>query len=52
LLAVQSGLDVHVLDVVSSDPKPDLVHGLGLTYHHDGTGTASAIFDAVAATAP
>ncbi len=33
LLAVQRGLDVHVLDIVESGPKPDLVAALGGTYH-------------------
>jgi threonine dehydrogenase-like Zn-dependent dehydrogenase len=38
LLAVQRGLEVHVLDRVSSGPKPDLVADLGATYH---TGTVA-----------
>ena len=33
LLDVQRGLDVHVLDRVTSGPKPDLVRALGATYH-------------------
>ena len=33
LLGVQKGLDVHVLDRVTSGPKPDLVKALGATYH-------------------
>jgi glucose 1-dehydrogenase len=33
LLGVQRGLDVHVLDRVTSGPKPELVSGLGATYH-------------------
>jgi threonine dehydrogenase-like Zn-dependent dehydrogenase len=33
LLAKQNGLDVHVLDIVDSGPKPDLVRDLGATYH-------------------
>jgi threonine dehydrogenase-like Zn-dependent dehydrogenase len=33
LLGVQRGLDVHVLDRVTSGPKPDLVRALGATYH-------------------
>jgi glucose 1-dehydrogenase len=68
LLGLQRGLDVHVLDVVSSGPKPDLVRALGATYHHDGvasatgavapdviieaTGVSSVVFDAIGATAP
>jgi threonine dehydrogenase-like Zn-dependent dehydrogenase len=33
LLAVQAGLDVHVLDRVTEGPKPELVDALGATYH-------------------
>jgi threonine dehydrogenase-like Zn-dependent dehydrogenase len=33
LLGVQRGYDVHVLDRVTSGPKPDLVRGLGATYY-------------------
>jgi threonine dehydrogenase-like Zn-dependent dehydrogenase len=33
LLGVQRGLDVHVLDRVTSGRKPDLVKALGATYH-------------------
>jgi glucose 1-dehydrogenase len=33
LLAVQHGLEVHVLDRVTSGPKPELVRDLGATYH-------------------
>jgi glucose 1-dehydrogenase len=33
LLGVQRGLDVHVLDRVTSGPKPELVSALGATYH-------------------
>lgn len=33
LLAVQRGLDVHVLDRVTDGPKPQLVTDLGATYH-------------------
>jgi len=36
LLGVQRGLEVHVLDRVTSGPKPGLVAHLGATYH---TGT-------------
>jgi glucose 1-dehydrogenase len=38
LLAVQRGLEVHVLDRVTTGPKPALVADLGATYH---TGTLS-----------
>jgi threonine dehydrogenase-like Zn-dependent dehydrogenase len=33
LLGKQHGLEVHVLDVVASGPKPELVRALGGTYH-------------------
>jgi threonine dehydrogenase-like Zn-dependent dehydrogenase len=33
LIASQHGLEVHVLDRVTSGPKPDLVRVLGATYH-------------------
>lgn len=33
LLGRQRGLDVHVLDRVTSGPKPELVAALGATYH-------------------
>jgi len=33
LLAVQRGLETHVLDRVESGPKPELVRDLGATYH-------------------
>ncbi|WP_199440399.1 glucose 1-dehydrogenase [Umezawaea beigongshangensis] len=33
LLAVQRGMDVHVLDRATSGAKPDLVRALGATYH-------------------
>jgi threonine dehydrogenase-like Zn-dependent dehydrogenase len=41
LIGVQRGLDIHVIDQMSSGVKPDLVRDLGATYH---TGT---IADAV-----
>ncbi len=33
LLGVQHGFEVHVLDRVTSGPKPDLVRNLGASYH-------------------
>jgi threonine dehydrogenase-like Zn-dependent dehydrogenase len=39
LLGVQRGLDVHVIDQMSTGVKPDLVRDLGATYH---TGTIAA----------
>lgn len=68
LLAVQRGLEVHVLDVVTSGPKPDAVRALGAEYHSEGirdvltraapdviieaTGVSTLVFDAIAGTAP
>ena len=39
LIAVQRGMEVHVIDQVTSGLKPDLVAALGATYH---TGTIEA----------
>ncbi|HYF28198.1 MAG TPA: glucose 1-dehydrogenase [Baekduia sp.] len=33
LLAAQRGLEVHVLDLATEGPKPELVRALGATYH-------------------
>ncbi|MGC7101003.1 glucose 1-dehydrogenase [Amycolatopsis lurida] len=41
LIATQRGLDVHVLDQVTEGPKPELVTGLGATYHHRGLDDAA-----------
>jgi threonine dehydrogenase-like Zn-dependent dehydrogenase len=38
LLGVQRGYEVHVLDRVTSGPKPGLVAALGATYHHGAIG--------------
>lgn len=35
LIALQRGLDTHVLDQVTDGPKPTLVKSLGATYHHE-----------------
>jgi threonine dehydrogenase-like Zn-dependent dehydrogenase len=35
LLGTQRGLDVHVLDIVTDGPKPQLVKDIGATYHHE-----------------
>ncbi|WP_422746221.1 glucose 1-dehydrogenase [Mycobacterium sp. WMMD1722] len=67
LLAVQQGLDTHVLDRVTDGPKPGIVAALGATYHHDdiddvakrlqpdvvmeATGAAPVVFGAIANTA-
>jgi glucose 1-dehydrogenase len=66
LIGVQRGLDVHVLDVVTDGPKPQLVADLGATYHHDpveqvvgrlrpdvvieATGVGQVVFDVMAGT--
>ncbi len=42
LLGVQRGLDVHVLDQVTSGPKPDLVSDAGATYHHNSFEDAAS----------
>jgi threonine dehydrogenase-like Zn-dependent dehydrogenase len=65
LLAVQRGLETHVLDIVDEGLKPELVAALGATYHSDPlpetglrpdvvvecTGVGQVVFDAMAATA-
>ncbi|HKU01307.1 MAG TPA: glucose 1-dehydrogenase [Arthrobacter sp.] len=35
LAGIQQGLDVHVFDVVTDGPKPQLVRDLGATYHSE-----------------
>jgi glucose 1-dehydrogenase len=40
LVAKQRGLEVHVLDLAESGPKPELVRALGATYH---SGTVSGL---------
>lgn len=61
LLGVQRGLDVHVLDQMTTGVKPDLVRDLGATYHTGAvadacpgpdvviecTGVASLVLDAM-----
>ncbi|MDA8366855.1 MAG: glucose 1-dehydrogenase [Actinomycetota bacterium] len=61
LMGMQRGIDVHVIDRVTSGPKPDLVHALGATYHTGAiedavdapdvviecTGVDSLVFDAL-----
>jgi threonine dehydrogenase-like Zn-dependent dehydrogenase len=67
LIAVQQGLDTHVLDRVTDGSKPDLVASLGATYHHgdiddaagklqpdvviEATGAGALVFGAIANTA-
>jgi glucose 1-dehydrogenase len=64
LLAQQRGYDVHVLDLVTDGPKPELVRALGATYHAtpvheveplpdiiiEATGVSRVVLDAVAHT--
>jgi glucose 1-dehydrogenase len=65
LIAIQRGLEVHVVDIVTEGPKPRLVADLGATYHTGSiadiglhpdvvlecTGVGELVFDAIAATA-
>jgi len=66
LLGVQRGLEVHVLDRVTTGPKPKLVADLGATYHTgtvadagphadvvvECTGVGQLVFDAMDKVAP
>jgi glucose 1-dehydrogenase len=66
LLGVQRGLEVHVLDRVTTGPKPALVADLGATYHTgtlaktvdhadvivECTGVGELVLDAIAKAAP
>lgn len=68
LLGVERGLEVHVLDRVTSGPKPALVADLGAAYHTgyvedvvratrpdvvvEATGAAEVVVGAIAATGP
>ena len=68
MIGVQRGLDVRVLDLATTGPKPDLVRGLGASYHSDGiaaatdgwepdvvieaTGAGRLVVDAMACTGP
>jgi glucose 1-dehydrogenase len=61
LMGVQAGLEVHVFDIVTDGPKPDLVADLGAHYHSvplpqggvmpdvvvECTGVSSVIVDAI-----
>jgi glucose 1-dehydrogenase len=67
LLGVQRGLEVHVLDLATDGPKPEVVRALGAEYHSDGidsvtariepdviieaTGVPGVVFEAMANTA-
>ena len=65
LIGAQRGLDLHVLDLVTEGPKPQLVRDLGGTYHAgelpdelmpdvimECTGAVPVILDAVSRSAP
>ncbi len=63
LMGVQRGLDVHVLDRVTTGPKPALVADLGATYHPttpdldtdivlECTGVAQVVADALGTLGP
>jgi threonine dehydrogenase-like Zn-dependent dehydrogenase len=41
MIGVQRGLDVHLLDRVTSGPKPSIIADLGATYHSDDIGTVT-----------
>lgn len=47
LMGVQRGLEVHVLDRVTEEPKPGLVRDLGATYHTGTVAEASNRADVV-----
>jgi len=66
LLGVQRGLEVHVFDLVTDGPKPDLVRDLGAAYHTESvpesgvqgdvlvecTGVPSVVLDVMTHSAP
>ena len=66
LIGVQQGLEVHVFDLVTAGPKPDLVRRLGATYHSQSlpdsgvlgdvliecTGVPEVVLDVLAHNAP
>jgi threonine dehydrogenase-like Zn-dependent dehydrogenase len=47
MMGVQRGLDVHVLDRVTTGPKPQLVRDLGATYHTGDAAEAAEAADVV-----
>lgn len=47
LLAVQQGLEVHVFDLVTDGPKPDLVRRLGASYHTESLPDSGVLADAL-----
>jgi glucose 1-dehydrogenase len=66
LMAVQRGYELHVIDLVETGPKPDLVRALGGEYHAgaspsdvpvpdvvvDATGVPSVVLEGIRATGP
>jgi glucose 1-dehydrogenase len=67
MLGVQRGLEVHVLDLATTGPKPEAVRALGAEYHSNGvsefltrgrpdivieaTGVSEVVIDAISSTA-
>jgi threonine dehydrogenase-like Zn-dependent dehydrogenase len=47
MIGLQRGLDVYVLDVVETGPKPDLANKLGATYHAGSVDDIDIAFDVV-----
>ncbi|MGH8915382.1 MAG: theronine dehydrogenase, partial [Acidimicrobiia bacterium] len=47
LFAIRHSDEVHVLDLVTDGPKPDLVRDLGATYHHGGLTEIESGIDVV-----
>jgi threonine dehydrogenase-like Zn-dependent dehydrogenase len=47
LLGIQRGFEMHVLDVVTDGPKPELAKDLGATYHAGDLEDAGGDFDIV-----
>jgi threonine dehydrogenase-like Zn-dependent dehydrogenase len=47
MLGVARGMEIHVLDVVASGPKPDRVRELGATYHAGSLDEVDGDFDVV-----
>lgn len=45
LLAVQQGLEVHVFDLATDGPKPDLVRRLGASYHTESLPDSGVLAD-------
>ena len=65
MIGMQKGLEVHVIDLVTDGPKPDLVRDLGASYHTsvhemgcepdiviECTGVGQVVFDVLRHTSP